>query len=90
MKKTIILKGESNPDIISFKADDLVSIQADDNYIIISLNQSGLIKKEVIRCSLKSAEQQVKKFPIIRCHRSFLVNTNLINKMKRKNQGFVF
>jgi len=71
---------------LSLKSGTILFIEAADNYSIIHYTDNGGVKKEMIRNSLKGLSEQLKDWPIKRCHRSYLVNVQHI-KMARKSSG---
>ena len=62
---------------ISLNLKDILYISSDDNYVDIHYNSAGERKKLVFRSSLKNVEKQIvnRLSPIIRCHRSYLINS---------------
>ena len=70
----------------------LICIQANDNYVnVFFINQDGQIKKELIRATLSKLEQNFSDYEqIVRCHRSFIINLNKIEKVIGKVQNYSF
>jgi len=82
------IKNEKGELIISLKQKDLLYIEAADNYVNIHFNSSKQsIKKIMIRNSLKRLEEELKDYGIIRCHRSYMVNTFIVKLMKKEKDG---
>ena len=82
------IKNEKGELIISLKQKDLLYIEAADNYVNIHFNSSKQsIKKIIIRNSLKRLEEELKDYGIIRCHRSYMVNTFIVKLMKKEKDG---
>ena len=76
-------------DTLVIKADLLIVIKSSDNYIEVFYKNEGLVKKQIIRSSLKRVEELISKYDfIMRCHRSYIVNIKLINEIKGNPQGF--
>ena len=73
---------------ITLKLDDLTYLQACDNYVIIHYEVEKKMKSYLIRNTLKQFESDLKEFPLVRCHRSYMVNINRIKMMKRE-KGFI-
>ena len=66
---------------------DLLFVEAMQNYVSLYFLKENKVQKEVIRTTLSNVEQQLSDTPIIRCHRSFLVNPNQIRKVEGNAQG---
>jgi hypothetical protein len=68
---------------------DLLAIKAVENYVELYINQKGSNpRKEVIRNSLKEIELSLNSFGFIKkCHRSYLVNLQLVEKFSGNAQG---
>jgi DNA-binding LytR/AlgR family response regulator len=48
-----------------------------------------MIRNQMVRCSLINAEDVVKDFKFIfKCHRSYLVNINYIDRFEGNSQGY--
>ncbi len=76
-------------DTLVIKADLLIVIKSSDNYIEVFYKNKGLVKKQIIRSSLKRVEELISKYDfILRCHRSYIVNIKFINEIKGSPQGF--
>ncbi|MDO6436623.1 LytTR family DNA-binding domain-containing protein [Cyclobacterium sp. 1_MG-2023] len=88
INKIISLKDEYGNHRLSLKSSDILFIEAADNYSIIYYKDSDAIKKEMLRNSLKALSEQLKDYPIKRCHRSFLVNVQNV-KLAKKASGKV-
>ena len=86
MHKTdfIPLKDEKGVLRITLKLDDLVYLQACDNYVIVYYEVEMKMKSYLIRNTLKQFERDLKEFPLVRCHRSYMININRIKMMKRE------
>ncbi|MFK7983118.1 MAG: LytTR family DNA-binding domain-containing protein [Saprospiraceae bacterium] len=84
---TIILAGKNSREDYLFPFADLLYIEAMQNYVSVCHFKKGKIEKTVFRSTIKRMETQTKGSPLIRCHRSFLVNANLIEKVAGNAQG---
>lgn len=83
----VMLTDENNRNNYSFDLANLLYIEAMQNYVSVYHLTTGKIEKTIFRNTVKRIEVQVAKSPLIRCHRSFLVNTNLIEKVVGNAQG---
>lgn len=96
--------GEAEPDIrqqmtnfydskgevkFSVKINDLIYIKGADNYITIFYSDNAKLSSIMIRNSMKQVEEDLKQKGIVRCHRSYMVNTKHIKVFERQRDGFV-
>lgn len=65
-------------------------VEALQNYAkIVYLNEQGQLKEQVERTTLKNILKEVDNQVIVRCHRSYLVNQNIILSTSGNAQGLV-
>ncbi|MBU2585764.1 MAG: LytTR family transcriptional regulator, partial [Bacteroidetes bacterium] len=67
--------------------DDLVFIKAEDNYVALHYLKAGKVVRRLERISIAKLEQQIKDMNFIRCHRSYIVNMNFVDKVERDKMG---
>jgi hypothetical protein len=84
----ITLKDENEIVKLVLKTQNLLFIQAADNYVEVNFLENGVLSKSLLRNSIKKLEPTFMDTPIIRCHRSFIVNTNNIELAKKTSSGF--
>ncbi|WP_027076310.1 LytR/AlgR family response regulator transcription factor [Maribacter antarcticus] len=84
----ITLKDENEIVKLVLKTENLLFIQAADNYVEVNFLENGVLSKSLLRNSIKKLEPTFMNTPIIRCHRSFIVNTSNIELAKRTSSGF--
>ena len=70
-----------------FNSHEFRYAEAMQNYVTIWFVRSGALQKEILRSTVASLEEQLTNSPIIRCHRSYLVNPNSIEKVGGNAQG---
>lgn len=75
--------------ILSINFDNLFYIESAENYINIYYEHKGSIEQTQLRRNLKSIEEEYAEYPLIRCHRSYIVNTNKIKMIKKGKDGFI-
>ena len=73
----------------SIKQEDLLYLEAADNYVLIHYLKNNKKTKYLLRNTLKRLEDILDDTGIIRCHRSFMVNFNKVNIMRREKDGLV-
>ncbi|MDR2585101.1 MAG: LytTR family transcriptional regulator DNA-binding domain-containing protein [Prevotellaceae bacterium] len=69
---------------LTLKTSDLIFLQAADNYVVIHYESIGKTKTYLIRNRLKQFEKDLTEFPVVRCHRSYMVNINHVKLLKRE------
>lgn len=76
-------------DSLALKVSALIFIRSANNYIEVFWKEGDTIKNQMVRCSITSAEETVKEYKFIfKCHRSFLVNINCIERFEGNSQGY--
>lgn len=87
--KLIHFESDYKKDNLSISPDALLLIKSADNYIEIYYQSEGILKKHLIRSSLKRADETVKDFNfLLQCHRTYIVNTNYIKEIEGNSQGY--
>jgi LytTr DNA-binding domain len=88
-EKLVHFESDYKKDKLSILPSSLILIKSADNYIEIYFESEGGIKNQMIRSSLKRAGETIKEFDfIIRCHRTYIVNTNHIKEIEGNSQGY--
>jgi hypothetical protein len=72
---------------LSIKFSKLYYIEAADNYVNIYYENKGKISRFLLRKSLKSIEDAYKEYPLIRCHRSYIINVDKVKVLKKEKDG---
>lgn len=67
----------------SVLASNLLYLEGADNYVYIYYAENGNIKRAVLRNSLKNLEKNLKPESVIRCHRSYMVNSRKIESISK-------
>lgn len=68
---------------LSVKPDRLYYLEAADNYVKIHYSNGGKIERLMIRNTLKNIEWRFRDKGLVRCHRSFIVNLNKVQVLRR-------
>jgi len=80
---------EYQKDKLSIKARLLLLIRSADNYIEIFWKDGDTVKRQLIRGTLVKAQELLSEYNFIfKCHRSYLVNVNFIDKVDGNSQGY--
>lgn len=59
-------------------------VQSDENYCIIHYVEGGKHKVYSLRCTISKMEEKCAPFNIVRCHRSYCVNMNNVQGMRKE------
>ena len=65
----------------------ILYIEAMQNYVRVHYEEEGVVCKEVLRNTISRMEEALDKTSLVRCHRSFLVNTSRIRCISGNAQG---
>lgn len=88
-EKLINLESEYKHDNLIIKSGSLILIRAADNYIEVFYESDGAVKSQMIRSSLKNVEEILSEFDfILKCHRSFIINTYKIIEVQGNSLGY--
>jgi len=63
---------------MSLSEDSVFYIESQDNYVQIFYDLDGRLSSYLLRCSTQKIEEDLAGTPIVRCRRSFLINTSKI------------
>ena len=88
-----------NPDIINFndytgalkftvKLENIYYIKAEGNYVNVYYNNKGNISSFVLRNKIQAIEDTFAGTPLMRCHRTYIVNSNNIKLLSKLSDGY--
>lgn len=88
-----------NPDIINFndytgalkftvKLENIYYIKAEGNYVNVYYNNKGGISTFVLRNKIQAIEDTFHGTPLMRCHRTYIVNSNNIKLIRNEADGY--
>lgn len=88
---TIKIYSENRKEYIDLDLNDLVYITSQGNYASFYLNNKTKgLKEKVLRVSLSKIEIQLENYSsVIRCHKSYIVNTNYIKDIFGNARGYL-
>ena len=88
-EKLVHFVSDYQKDTLSVKVSQILLIRSASNYIEVFWKQGGQGSHQMIRYSLTNAEEVLKEYKfIMRCHRSYLVNVNHIDRVEGNSQGY--
>jgi len=81
-KAEITIVSENKSENIILDLADLVMVKSANNYIEVNYLENFLLKKKLIRTTLKNTEELLQSYDnIVRCHRSTLLNADYVAKL---------
>jgi len=84
--EVVVLEGENES--LNVGLNDLILIEAQDNYSNVIWHNGKSLKQRLLRGTLKSMEQQLDFHFIKRCHRSFMVNLSKVSLVTGNSRGY--
>lgn len=72
---------------LSVAKENLIYIESADNYICIWYIKNEQLKKQLMRITMKDISEQLADTNIVRCHRSYMVNLDLVKVMRREKEN---
>jgi len=85
---SITITSENQGESFTIDPAALLFIRSADNYAEVYFEESGQISRKVVRNTLKNLESNLNLPTMLRCHKSYLVNTNRINHVSGNAQGY--
>ncbi len=70
----ILTFGNSKSDQIQAQANDVLLVKAQDNYVMLYLQNEAKLQRHIIRATLKQIYQQLNSDHFLQVHRSYIVN----------------
>ena len=68
-------------------AASIIYIEAMQNYVVLNYLDAGQSKNQIIRSTIGGVADQLQNSSIVRCHRSYLVNVEMVEKVNGNAQG---
>jgi hypothetical protein len=89
---------ETTPDMVAFyddkavlkfsvKKENLLYLEASENYITIFYLNKGKVSKYMLRATMKTMEEYFAGTGILRCHRSYMVNFDKVKVIRKDKEG---
>lgn len=84
----IELKSENKSEKVELSFNNVFTIKAADNYVEINHMHKEGFHKKLLRNTLKNIELQLESYPnFVRCHRTYIVNLNNVNRLVKNYKG---
>ena len=74
---------------ISLKAEHLLYLEAADNYVYIHYLDNGRPERQLLRNNLKKLSEELVNSSLVRCHRSYMVNSEKVKLIRRGKEGLL-
>jgi len=88
--ETIVIYGENKNEKITLKSDLLIYISFEKNYASIFYLEENQVKEKLVRVSLNKIEEQLIDFPfIIRCHKSYIINSYHVKNIEGNARNYL-
>lgn len=85
----VTLPSDNKNEALTIDPENLLFIEATDNYVTVYYQDSDGVTKSVLRSTLKAQEEALAEIPgMFRAHKSYLVNCNRIAKVSGNAQGY--
>lgn len=83
----VVIQSDTS-EIAEFELENFLFAEANDNYSTLYWEAENGLEKKMLRINLKSVEAQLNNTAVVRCHRSFLVNTAKIIAVEGNTNGY--
>ena len=85
---SLTLVADNEKDALTLHPGELLYIESSDNYCTVVYLKDGQPVKPLLRSSLSRLEGQIDRADVVRCHRSFVVNLDRVEKVTGNAQGY--
>ncbi len=85
---SLTLVADNEKDTITLQPNELLYIESSDNYCTVVYLKNSQPVKPLLRSSLSRLEGQIDRADVVRCHRSFVVNLERVEKVTGNAQGY--
>jgi hypothetical protein len=88
-EKIIYFNSDYQKDSLAINVSLLLFIRSANNYIEVFWKEHETIRNQMVRCSMVYAEELLKEHKFIyKCHRSYIININFIDKIEGNSEGY--
>ncbi len=85
---TLTLVADNEKDTVTIPAGDLLFVESSDNYCTVVYLKNDKLTKVLLRSSLSRLADQTQQPHIVRCHRSYIVNLDWVERVTGNAQGY--
>jgi len=86
-KGMLIFHDEKGELKLSVQSDQLLYLESADNYVKIHFLNKSKITHFMLRNSLKNLDESLANTPMVRCHRSYVVNFDKVKVLRKEKDG---
>jgi hypothetical protein len=72
---------------LSVAKENLLYIESADNYMCVWYKKNDILKKQLLHITMKEMSEQLADSNIVRCHRSYMINLDLVKVMRREKSN---
>ena len=84
----VTLVADNEKDTLPILVENLLFIESSDNYCTVVHLKNEKVAKPLLRSSLSRLEKQIGQPHIVRCHRSYVVNLDQVERVTGNAQGY--
>jgi hypothetical protein len=86
----LALEGDNQNEVLRLQPDQIAYLAAADNYVQVFYFENGALKNRVLRATLRKMEDALAAAngQFFRCHRTFIVNLQKVEKISGNAQGY--
>ncbi len=84
----LTLVSDNEKDTVIINSAQLLYVESSDNYCTVVYQKDSQLVKPLLRSSLSRIEGQINRPRIVRCHRSYVVNLDRVERVTGNAQGY--
>jgi len=84
----IIFTSNNKKELLRVTIDDILYLEGQENYVAVHYLHEKQPTKKLLRSTMQRMEENLNATPILRCHRSFFINSTKISKINRQSSQF--
>lgn len=86
--RTVTIADENQRLALTVNLKCLLFLKSEDNYVSVFSLRNRELREDVIRTNLKKLERELPTPPLLRTHRSYMVNIDQLAAVNRKHKGY--
>ena len=87
--QAVTLTGDNQNELLRLDAGQIAWLSAADNYVQVFYFEKGALKNRMFRTTLKKMEEVLSNCPqFFRCHRTYIVNLEMVREVSGNAQGY--
>lgn len=88
-RQSIVFTSDNATEHLTLHVSEVILIKSADNYVEIAFMENKMIRKKLIRNTLKNVEQLTKHYSnFVRCHRMCIINTHYVERLNKKFNNY--